>query len=71
MPQREFFLTPNTLLGVRVPRTLLIPPDVYFLAAVNGALLSLTNPDNWEFYGSISPELAAEAAFLMLSDFWS
>jgi microcystin-dependent protein len=60
---RGRFLTPETLgNGQRIARLLLIPDDLGFIAAVSGALLELTYPWNWEQFGSITPDEAAQAA---------
>jgi len=40
-----------------------VPDDLYFIAAFKGALLSLTDPANWEqVSGSLSPDDAAALA---------
>jgi len=50
-------------------RELNIPDDLYFIAAVSGALLELTNPANWEQFGSASPADYAALAETMLAAF--
>jgi len=54
------YITPDTIPVATRSRDLLIPDDIYILAAVNGALYDLTLPENWEKVGAISPdEIAA------------
>jgi len=62
---RKGWLTPNSGATEYLCRPVLVPRDdnLYFLAAVNGALLDLTHPWNWEQYGDMTPE---EAAAVML-----
>lgn len=57
----KVYLTPETLPTTTCDRTISIPNDPTLLAAVNAALYSLTLPENWEQYGAITPEQAAEA----------
>lgn len=52
-------LTPQT------GRVLIIPGDLSFIMAVNGALLELTYEWNWEQFGTVTPEAAADAMRLM------
>jgi len=49
-------------------RTISVPDDLAFVGAVTGALLPLTQPDNWEQSGSMTPE---EAAGIMSAAFES
>lgn len=60
------YLTGDNPGSATLCRVLLIPDDLYLLMAVNGALLELTNPANWEESGDLSPE---EAATLMQTMF--
>jgi microcystin-dependent protein len=46
-------------------RQLRIPNDLAFIQAVNGALMDLTQPENWEQFGIVTPEEAAAAMFEM------
>lgn len=63
------WLTGNSpLASAGICRRLLIPDDRDLLMAVNGALLELTKPENWEQFGNMEPE---EAAKLMLEMWYS
>jgi len=61
MPSGKW-LTPNEEVDGVVCRPLFIPVDdqLYFLAAVNGALLELTHVWNWEDFGTMSAQDAAD-----------
>jgi microcystin-dependent protein len=41
------------------------------LAAISGALYNLTNPENWEPVGAVTPQDAADYCFVMLNRFWN
>lgn len=62
------YLTGNTLAGVTCYK-IRVPGDLDFRAAVYGTLLELTNPANWEAFGTVTPEEAAEAASFMFDEF--
>lgn len=49
-------------------RRLLIPNDVHLVAAVSGALLQLTKPENWEKFGGLEPDLVADMMLQMYLD---
>lgn len=65
---KRAWLTGNTLSGSR-GRVLVIPGDINFLMAVNGALLPLIYADNWEAFGTVTPEAAAAAMQTMYLDY--
>lgn len=50
-------------------RPLDIPDDLYFRAAVRGAIFDLTRPENWEQFGALSPAEAAALAITMYEAF--
>lgn len=52
------YLTPNSSSGT-CKISIVIPEDELFIAAVVGAITSLTNPSTWEKYGTLEPEQAA------------
>jgi len=65
------FPTPDTLGGGDFAcRTFRIPSDKIFLGNVTGALLALTDADNWQDYGAVSRGDAAAAAAVMLDSGW-
>lgn len=45
-----------------------VPDDIYILAAVKGAILELTMPENWTQLGSITPEQMADAMQTMYDE---
>ena len=51
-------------------RTLGVPDDLYFRMALRGALLELTNPENWEQFGDQTPEQYAALADNMVMAFF-
>lgn len=55
------WLTPNEIPATTLCRRLLIPDDLEIVAAVSGALLSLTYAHNWEQFGTVTPEEIASA----------
>jgi len=56
------WLTGNNAAAGTICRRVLIPADINLRAAVNGALTSLIEEDNWEAFGTLTP---AECAALM------
>lgn len=46
-------------------RRISIPDTAQWRAIVNGALLEMTYPHNWEQYGTLTPDEAAERALIM------
>lgn len=65
------YLTPETAPGATLCRVLLIPDDDEgkWLAIVTGAIEELSFAYNWEQYGAVTPQQAADRAFAMLNDF--
>lgn len=52
--------TPDTFdLGSNC-RLMVLPVDLRLLEAINGAIVSLTDPDVWEQHGAKTPEETAE-----------
>jgi microcystin-dependent protein len=62
------YLTPNSLDSETCYR-IHAPGDLLFRAALRGALLELSREYNWEAFGEVTVEEAAEAAFLMYESF--
>lgn len=60
---KQRFQTPDSIPAAYICRRLLIPNDRVIIAAVNGALNALSDPDNWESYGAVAP---ADIAYTML-----
>lgn len=56
------YITPQSTPDTTICRVLLIPDELYWLAAVQGALDELTKPYNWEQVTGITPQEAAERA---------
>jgi len=46
--------------GDELCRGISVPNEIALVSAVTGALLPLTQPDNWEKYGELTPEETAE-----------
>lgn len=63
------YLTPNTAPDNAVCRALFIPDDLEWIALITGALQELTFTYNWEKYGTITPQQAADRAFTMFNEF--
>lgn len=63
------YLTPDTIPATKLCRRILIPNDLYLVAAVSGALTELTKPYNWQTFGAVSAEAAAAAMFTAVDDF--
>lgn len=65
MANKIGWLTPNTAPTDYVCRRVFIPNDVDWIAIVCGALIELTNPNNFEQFGSAAPaQTAAEFAVM-------
>lgn len=64
------WLTPDTAPAALASRCLFIPDAVDWIAIVAGALIPLTFPDNFEQFGTATPEETA-AAFLDMFDAFS
>ena len=66
------WLTPDNLPASRtVERAFFLPADPVILALVGGALTELINPDNWEQYGTATPEDTAEYFQAIIEEFYS
>jgi microcystin-dependent protein len=63
------YLTPNTVPTDSVCRSLFIPNDEGFIAVVTGALNALVDPLQWEKYGTLTQQQAADACKQMFDDF--
>lgn len=61
------FLTPDSLPVDDHCRTFAIPNDVQWLSVFMGALLPLIYPENWQQFGSLTPDESAE---VMLNVIW-
>lgn len=55
------WLTGDTIPTVKKCRVISVPDDPVFIQAVNGALLDLAYPKNWEKHGNLTPEEQAGA----------
>jgi len=53
-----------------VTRAVLLPADTQYLAAINGAISELANPDNWEQVGTQTPEDTADFWLRVLIDWY-
>lgn len=63
------YLTPDSAPDSADCRALFIPNTLDWLAIVTGALQELTFAYNWEKFGAVTPQEAADRAFTMLNDF--
>lgn len=63
------YLTPNIMPSGTFCRTVLIPDDLDWLLIVNGALSELCDPVNFEQFGSVTPDEAAERFRQMFFEF--
>jgi microcystin-dependent protein len=64
------FLTPSSIPDARRCRGLSIPDSPEWLALVAGALATLIHESDWEPFGAVSPEDAADAAFSVLASYY-
>lgn len=64
------YLTGDSLPAETVCGRLLIPNEVQVIANINGALLELTNPDNWEAFGATSVDDTVAAMKAMIEAFF-
>ncbi len=65
----QAWLTPDSIPGAETCRVLSIPDSEEIIAAVSGALLLLTEAENWEGFGSVAPEDIAGAMWDMWREF--
>lgn len=63
------YLTPETLPSGTICRTVLIPDHIDWITLVNGALSRLIYAENFEQFGSITPEETAERFQQMFFEF--
>lgn len=54
------YLTPNSIPSGTICRTVLIPDDIDWVVIVNGALSELLRAENFEQFGSLTPEEVAD-----------
>jgi Collagen triple helix repeat (20 copies) len=65
------WLTPHTSPTTTTCRRLLVPNDPAYIAALTGAIVLLTYPENWEqVAGGITPQQAADLFRIMFFDYW-
>lgn len=69
MAGRLRWLTPDTPPAETICRVLTIPADFDWLALVAGAIVELTNPDNFELQGSATPQDCADIFTVMFDAF--
>ena len=62
------YKTPDSIPTTVYCGRLRIPDDIYILAAVKGAILELTKPENWTQLGLVSPEDMAAQMQLMYDE---
>jgi len=66
---RNGWLTPNTIPAEKVCRVLRIPAEYeYIVPAVMGALYPLTQVEEWEQFGTVTPQQMASAMLQMFLD---
>jgi len=66
---RDKWLTPSSIPASSTCRALIFPDSTEWLALISGALIELTLPYNWEKFGIITPEEAADAAMQIFDAF--
>jgi len=66
---RNRWLTPEPVPAETICRVLILPADFDWLALVSGALIELTNPENFEQSGSATPQETADAFSVMFDKF--
>lgn len=66
---RYGWLTPDSTPVEVVCRTLFIPNSEAWLAIVTGAILELSQPYNWEQFGTLTPDECATRMSIMLDEF--
>ncbi len=54
------FLTPDQTPAGTITLAFVVPDDPEFRAWLTGQIAELTNPENWEQYGALTPEETAE-----------
>lgn len=63
---RRAWLTPDSIPDPAICRVLRIPNDIWIIIAVSGALDALCYAENWEQFGTVSPDDTAYAMQEML-----
>lgn len=63
------YLTPDETPTEATCRCLFIPDNEQFIAIVRGCLQTLTFPENWDKFGDLTAEEAAEAFVPMFDEF--
>lgn len=63
------YLTGDTVPVTRKCRTIHVPDDPAFMAAVSGQLIELLYPENWEKHGALTPAQMADAFRLAYYEF--
>lgn len=70
MAKRWGWLTPDAPAPETLRcRSISVPDDLAFVGAVSGALLDLTKAYNWEQFGTMTPEQAAEIMLYAVQEF--
>jgi microcystin-dependent protein len=69
MVARFAWLTPDLPPTEDICRVLVLPSDANWLAVLSGAIIELTNPANFEQFGSASPEDCATVFSIMFDKF--
>lgn len=69
MAQRFGWLTPDVPPADTICRVLVLPADFDWLAIVSGAIVELTNPNNFEEFGTSTPEDTATVFTEMFDKF--
>lgn len=63
------YLTGNSIPVGQKCRVIHVPDDPAFMAALNGAMLELTYPYNWEQFGTLTPDEMAQAFIEIYGEF--
>lgn len=66
---QQGWVTPDSLPSTYLCRRLLIPNQLFFIAAVNGAIEQLAHEYNWEQVGTVTAEEAAAAMEQMYNQY--
>lgn len=69
MARKRQFLTPDTLGGDDICRPLSIP--LALLPSFGGALAALTEPHQWEQFGAVTPQEAAEECTAIVAEWYA
>lgn len=63
------YLTPDALPGTTQCRVLLMPDDEQWVAIVTGALQDLCYPENWQQFGTLTPQQCADRMQQMVDEY--